>query len=65
MLPSSLSERLSLHARHALKEARDIARYTKSDTIEARHLILALALEEGSLGSILLENIGFKKEAVG
>lgn len=65
MFPSSISERLSLHARHALKEARDIARYTKSDVIESRHLILALALEEGSLGSILLENMGFKKEALG
>ncbi len=65
MFPSSISERLSLHARHALKEARDIARYTKSESIGSRHLILALALEEGSLGSILLENMGFKKESLG
>ncbi len=65
MLPSPISNQLSLHARHALKEARDIARYTKSTTIESRHLLLALALEEGSLGSILLNNIGFSKEALG
>lgn len=65
MLPFSYSERLTLHARHALKEARDIAQYTKSEYIETRHLLLALSLEEGSLGSILLENMGFKKEAIG
>lgn len=65
MLPSPLSTRLSFHARHALKEARDIARYTKSPAIESRHLLLALALEEGSLSSILLSNIGFSKEILG
>lgn len=65
MLPLSLHQRLSLHARHALKEARDIARYTKSETIEPRHLMLALALEEGSIGSILLDHLGCKKDALG
>lgn len=65
LLPSSLSDRLSVHARHALKEARDIARYTRSRTIEPRHLILALMLENGSLSSLLLENIGLKKDALG
>lgn len=65
MFPLPISNRLSFHARHALKEARDIARYTKSEYIESRHLLLALSLEEGSLGSILLENIGFKKDEIG
>ena len=65
LLSSPLSERLTLHARHVLKEARDIARYTKSTAIELRHLILALSLEEGSLGSILLDTLGFKKDALG
>lgn len=64
MLTPVFGEKLSFHARHALKEARDIARYTHSVTIEPRHLLLALTLESGSLGSILLENIGFKKDAV-
>ncbi len=65
MLTPAFSEKLSLHARHVLKEARDIARYTRTQKIEAHHLLLALSLESGSLGSILLENIGLKKEAVG
>ena len=65
MLASAFGDKLSVHARHALKEARDIARYTRSEEIEPRHLLLALSLEQGGLGSIILENIGFKKDAVG
>jgi ATP-dependent Clp protease ATP-binding subunit ClpC len=65
MLTPAFGEKLSFHARHALKEARDMARYTQTAEIEPRHLLLALSLETGSLGSILLENIGFKKDAVG
>ncbi|MBP7811436.1 MAG: ATP-dependent Clp protease ATP-binding subunit [Candidatus Moranbacteria bacterium] len=57
--------KLSLHARHALKESRDIASYSKSRTIEPRHLLLAVFLENGSLGSFLLENIGLEKERLG
>lgn len=65
MLTPAFGEKLSYHARHALKEARDIARYTRTEEIEPRHLLLALSLESGGLGGILLENIGFKKDAVG
>ena len=65
MLTPAFGEKLSFHARHALKEARDIARYTRTEEIEPRHLLLALSLESGSLGGILLENIGFKKDSVG
>lgn len=62
MLDTSFLEKLSLHARHALKESRDIASCAKSKTIEPQHLLLAIFLENGSLGSFLLENIGFGKE---
>lgn len=65
MFNTPFLEKLSLHARHALKESRDIATYAKSRTIEPRHLLLALFLENGSLGSFLLENIGFEKERLG
>lgn len=65
MLSPTFDSKLSAHARHVLKEARDIARYTHAETIEPRHLLLALSLEQGGLGSIILENIGFKKDAVG
>jgi ATP-dependent Clp protease ATP-binding subunit ClpC len=55
-------DKLSLHAKHALKEAHDIALYARSPSIEPKHIFLALALEPGSLGKVLIENIGFKTE---
>ena len=64
MLETTFSQKLTLHARHSLKEARDIARYTRFEAIEPEHLLLAIFLENGSLGSILLENIGFEKESL-
>ncbi len=60
-----LTEKLSLHAKHVLKEARDIAFYSHCSHIEPKHLFLALFLEQGSLGKVLLENIGFKQEPLG
>ncbi len=64
MLETTFSQKLTLHARHSLKEAREIAHYTRYATIEPEHLLLAIFLENGSLGSILLENIGFEKETL-
>lgn len=65
MFDSSFGDKLSLHARHVLKEAQDIARYTKTGEIEPRHLLFALTLENGGLGSIILDHLGFKKESIG
>lgn len=64
MLETTFSQKLTLHARHSLKEAREIAHYTRHTTIEPEHLLLSIFLENGSLGSILLENIGFEKESL-
>ena len=64
MFETNFSQKLTLHARHSLKEARDLARYTRHGTIEPEHLLLAIFLEDTSLGSILLENMGFEKEAL-
>ncbi len=64
MLETTFSQKLTLHARHSLKEAKEIAHYTRHGTIEPEHLLLAIFLEHGSLGSILLENIGFEKESL-
>ena len=57
-----LTEKLTLHAKRVLKEARDIAFYSQCVHIEPKHIFLALFLEQGSLGKVLLENIGFKQE---
>lgn len=64
MLQTNFSQKLTLHAKHSLKEARDIARYTHSKTIDPEHLLMAIFLENTSLGSILLQNMGFKKETL-
>lgn len=64
MFETTFSQKLTHHARHSLKEAREIAQYTRHATIESEHLLLAIFLENGSLGSILLENIGFEKESL-
>ncbi|MDP2838297.1 MAG: ATP-dependent Clp protease ATP-binding subunit [Candidatus Moranbacteria bacterium] len=64
MFETTFSQKLTHHARHSLKEAREIAQYTRHTTIESEHLLLAIFLENGSLGSILLENIGFEKESL-
>lgn len=64
MLETTFSQKLTLHARHSLKEAREIAHYTRHGVIEPEHLLMAVFLENGSLGSILLENIGFEKESL-
>lgn len=64
MPETNFSQKLTIHARHSLKEARDIARSTKNPAIEPEHLLLAILLEETSLGSILLENIGLERESL-
>lgn len=60
-----LTEKLTLHAKSVFKEARDIAFYSHCAHIEPKHVLLALFLEQGSLGKVLLENIGFKQEPLG
>lgn len=62
MRSTNFTQKLSLHARHCLKEAENIARYTRHTAVEPKHLLLAIFLEHASLGSILLENMGFAKE---
>jgi ATP-dependent Clp protease ATP-binding subunit ClpC len=60
-----LTEKLTLHAKNVFKEARDIAFYSHCAHIQPKHVLLALFLEQGSLGKVLLENIGFKQEPLG
>ncbi|NCQ06506.1 MAG: ATP-dependent Clp protease ATP-binding subunit [Candidatus Moranbacteria bacterium] len=55
-------QRMTINAKKSLKEAEDIARYTGHTEIGIEHLLMALFLENMSLGGILLEIMGFKKE---
>jgi ATP-dependent Clp protease ATP-binding subunit ClpC len=62
MLESKISRKLTFHARHSLKEAGEIARSSGAAAIRPKHLLLAIFLEKGSLGSMLLENMGFEQD---
>ncbi len=58
-----ISQKLTLHAKAAIKEAKDIAFHYGSESIEPAHLLFAVYLEKGSLGSNILENMGVKRDA--
>jgi ATP-dependent Clp protease ATP-binding subunit ClpC len=64
MFETDFIQKLSTHARKSFKEANDIARYAHHDAIGTAHLLLAIFLENGSLGSILLNNMGFSKDTL-
>lgn len=59
MIESKISRKLTFHARHSIKEASDIASFCGSAAIEPKHLLFAIHSEKGSLGSVLLDNMGF------
>ncbi|MDD5084033.1 MAG: ATP-dependent Clp protease ATP-binding subunit [Candidatus Moranbacteria bacterium] len=59
MLESKISRKLTFHARHSIKEAGDIASFCGDSTIKPKHLLFSVHSEKGSLGSVLLENMGF------
>lgn len=56
-----ISQKMTLHARKSLKEAEQIASHYKSKEISPEHLFFAIFLEEGSLGSLVLKNMGLKR----
>lgn len=64
MIPAHLSERLSSHAQKTLNEAASIAKKDRSSFVEPKHLLLALLLESGGLGSLFLTNAGLKQEVI-
>jgi hypothetical protein len=65
MIPAHLSERLSSHARKTLRRSESIARDEGSPSVGPKHLLLALLLENGALGSFFLTNAGVKQEVLG
>ena len=60
----SFQHKLTFHAKHALEEAGRLAQFDQADTISIQHCLLALFLEKGSLGSILLQSIGFQADTL-
>ncbi len=64
MSKATFHQKLTFHARHSLKEASGLASFTGFKTVELPHLLLALFLEKGSLGSILLRGMGFETDSL-
>jgi ATP-dependent Clp protease ATP-binding subunit ClpA len=62
MQETHFTHKLTFHARHSLQESRSLALFAKSLEVGPEHLLLAIFLENGSLGNNLLENMGFEKE---
>ncbi len=63
MIPSHLSDKLSYHAKQALRNAEALARDSRVPAVTAKHLFLALLEEKGSLGNLFFANAGLKKNA--
>lgn len=55
-------EKLSFHAKASLRNAEKLARSCSSNLLEPEHLLAAIYLERGSVGSLLLQKIGFCEE---
>ena len=62
MQDTHFTHKLTFHARHSLQESRSLALFAKNLEVGPEHLLLAIFLENGSLGNNLLENMGFEKE---
>ncbi|MEF3691626.1 MAG: ATP-dependent Clp protease ATP-binding subunit [Candidatus Moraniibacteriota bacterium] len=62
MIDNKIFEKMTAHAKSSLQESLSIAHYFDSSTAKAEHLLFAILLEKGSLGSNILKDLGIKKE---
>lgn len=61
MFQSDIFDKMTLHAKKSLAEAGVLASYYQNAEIEPLHLLYAVYLEKGSLGSNILRDMGIKK----
>ncbi len=61
MKKESIFQKMSLHAKRSFVEAENIANFYGAEFIEIEHLLFAIFLEKGSLGSNILHNSGLKQ----
>lgn len=61
MFDSKISQKMTAHAKKSLREAEQIARHYNSKEVNPEHLFLAIFLQQGSLGNIILKNLGIKR----
>jgi len=63
MIDNKIFEKLTIHARHSLQESLQIANFYGADAIYPEHLLFAIFMEKGSLGSNILKDLKIKKES--
>jgi len=61
MFQADIFNKMTLHAKKSLTEAGFLALHYENEKIEPIHLLFAIYLEEGSLGSNILNGLGIKK----
>ncbi|MFC1644961.1 ATP-dependent Clp protease ATP-binding subunit [Patescibacteria group bacterium] len=62
MIDSKIFQKFTNHAKKSLEESKEVAKYCKSKEISLEHLLWAIYLEKGSLGSNILKDIDIKPE---
>lgn len=62
MLDNKIFDKFTLHARHSLTESLNIAQFCDAPAIYPEHLLYAILLERGSLGSNILKDLGLNKD---
>jgi ATP-dependent Clp protease ATP-binding subunit ClpC len=62
-MEGKILSKLTSHTQQALDRARIIAINQKEEEISNNHLLLAIAFEKGSIGQIILKEIGFEKDS--
>src|SRR3989344_5507966 len=63
MFSSQIPNKLTTRAKNSLLHAEEIARFCKSPSTEPEHLLFAIFLEGGSVGSNILKNMRLKKDS--
>ena len=61
MFDNNIFKKMTIHAKHGLQEANDVANFCSSKVIKPEHLLFAIFLEKGSLGSNILRGSGIKQ----
>ncbi|EKE16532.1 MAG: hypothetical protein ACD_11C00004G0030 [uncultured bacterium] len=62
MFQSKIFEKMTAYAKNSLLQANELARNESEKKISPTHLLRAIYLEKGSLGSNTLKDLGFDKE---
>ncbi len=58
---NNIFKKMTTHAKHSFSEAENLAIFYGSKTVNPEHLLFAIFLEKGSLGSNILKDSGIKR----